>query len=83
MNIKITKLKQKIAKLQKDIEDIQQGCPHTVVEGEYKSNTGNWCPQDDCYWIQASCLDCGTRFHVDSKDCEELYRKLARSGMIK
>jgi hypothetical protein len=73
-------LENRIAEYRKKVQEWQSRCKHDLVEGEYKANTGNWCAQDDSYWITAKCLDCGKQIHADSGT--ELYRKLSNSGMI-
>lgn len=50
-----------------ELQTIQENCPHADMQGKYKADTGNWCSSDDSYWIDAECLDCGKRFHIDSK----------------
>lgn len=74
------KLQQKIASLQEKLNALRESCPHQIVDGEYKANTGNWCPQDDCYWISATCRDCGKHIHADGGTA--LYHMLSMSGMI-
>jgi hypothetical protein len=82
MNIRSEKenLTKQISELQKQLQNLQEICSHEIVEGEYKANTGNWCSDDDSYWISATCLDCGKRLHADLNT--ELYNKLDKSGMI-
>ena len=75
-----TFLKNRIKDYQERLDRWQSECPHDIVEGQYKASTGNWCPQDDSYWITATCLDCGKHIFADSNT--ELYRKLSGSGMI-
>lgn len=38
---------------------LQYECPHTNVDKKYKSNTGNYDPSANSYWIELSCPDCG------------------------
>ena len=82
MNKEITKRLEKINKLNLEIECFRNKCPHENITGRYKSNTGNWCPSDDSYWIDVNCLDCGKRITADSKEDSELYRKLSLSGKV-
>lgn len=44
-------IKFKIKKWQTKLKNIQDSCPH-------KSNTGNYDPTSDCYWIEYFCYDC-------------------------
>ena len=73
-------LQGKVNEYQKLIKEWQAECSHEIVEGEYDGDIGNWCPQDDSYWISAKCLDCGENLHAESGT--ELYQKLSMSGMI-
>lgn len=40
-------------------------CKHPAAKREARSNTGNWCKQDDCYWYDCSCPDCGKLWMED------------------
>lgn len=62
----VARVKSMIARLQSELGRIRDTCPHPHKEGRYKGNTGNWCPDDDSYWIDVSCPDCGKTWHVDS-----------------
>lgn len=57
-----------------EIEQLRASCPHENLVGEYRGNTGNWCPQDDSWWINAHCKDCDKQWMIDSKDDAEEYR---------
>lgn len=83
MNKQIIKHRKAIEVLHGKIKAIQDACPHEKVVGQYKANTGNWCPHDDSYWIEADCVECDKRIWADSQKDAELYRKLSLSGMIK
>jgi len=75
-------LQARIKDYQERITALQESCPHEVVEGEYKADTGNYCPQDDSYWISAKCLDCHKDLYARASDDNILYRRLSMSGMI-
>ncbi len=53
---------------------LKESCTHPNATGEHGSNTGNWCSQDDSYWISCSCPDCGKRWRIDSDKDPEGYR---------
>lgn len=55
----------KIAKLVDVKNQIIEECDHADVTRVYKSNTGNWCPQDDSYWTEFTCNTCGKKWHKD------------------
>lgn len=67
---RIAKAQDRIIKWHQYIRDIQMGCVHPDLIGKYNSNTGNWCPQDDSYWLDLNCPDCGKRWSVDSNNPE-------------
>lgn len=74
-------LMSKVKEYQERIAKHQEQCKHEVVNGEYRADTGNWCKEDDSYWISAVCLDCQKHIYATS-DTEEYY-KLSNSGMIR
>lgn len=67
---KLKKGREKVAAGLALIAEAQAECKHPDLEGEYGSNTGNWCEQDDCYWINLNCPTCGKRWQVDSDQPE-------------
>lgn len=67
---KTKKFNKKTELLRKRIEEIKASCPHKRFVYKYGSNTGNYCPQDDVYWIDIECLDCGKRHTVYDRDEE-------------
>jgi len=48
----------RIAKLNEMLKAHQEECPHHDVVSEYKSNTGNYDPSSDKYWINYTCPLC-------------------------
>ncbi len=62
MTIKIStryaRLAAKLEKVYADIASLQKECTHPNVKKEYKSNTGNYDPSCDSYWIDYRCPDC-------------------------
>ena len=44
---------------------LQLICTHLNVEKKYDSNTGNYDPSADSYWIDFFCPDCRKRWRVD------------------
>lgn len=50
-----------------ELRQVQEACPHSSKEGQYKSDTGNYCPEEDSYWIAAKCLECNKVWSIDSK----------------
>lgn len=70
---KVERIKAMQERLTDELRAIQDACPHTNKQGKYGGNTGNWCPQDDCYWIDVTCLDCQKRYTV--YDNEQGYKQ--------
>jgi hypothetical protein len=56
----IAELKKQIKELQDKIKTIQDSCSHPeqCVTKKYGSNTGNYDPMADCYWIDFKCSLC-------------------------
>lgn len=71
---KVERIEAMRLRLWKELEALREECPHDNKAGEYKSDTGNLCEYDDSYWIQGVCLDCGKRFHIDSKKDPQGYK---------
>jgi hypothetical protein len=80
---RVAKAHEKIAKWQKEIFDAQAECTHPGLTGEYGSNTGNWCSQDDCYWLDLRCPTCGKRWSVDSEEPEYRLYSMGRDPAYK
>lgn len=89
MNEEVEKINNKIAELYTSIREevnilnerlreLQDSCPHLTYESVYKSNTGNYDPSCDCYWVTVECLDCGKRMYFDSDKDPENYRKYGK-----
>lgn len=55
-----------IDRSQEVIDAMREECPHPPYFRSKKngSNTGNWCPQDDTYWVDYSCAACGKQWTV-------------------
>lgn len=42
--------------------DLWANCPHPDASKKYCSSTGNWDRNDDAYWIEWKCPDCGRKW---------------------
>ena len=73
---KYHRIKKKIADLSVELSRLQAECEHPNAVGKYESNTGNYDPHCDSYWIECKCPDCGKFWMVDSKLSE--YRSFDR-----
>lgn len=56
---KISELNSIISKARHHIIQLRSNCPHKEGYYVYGGDSGNWCPSDDCYWKNFTCLDCG------------------------
>lgn len=70
----VSELKQHIKALQDEIRSIQEECSHDKVVYKYKSDTGNYDPSCDSYWIEIDCLCCNKHIHIDSETEPHYYR---------
>ena len=52
-------------RLETRLLELRDACPHTSVSKTYKSNTGNYDPGADSYWISFHCPDCDKRWQED------------------
>jgi hypothetical protein len=63
------RIESKILKLRGDLAALQTECSTQghggKLEGKYKSNTGNWSPSDDYYWVEFKCPLCDKRWSED------------------
>jgi hypothetical protein len=78
MNTKIESVIKKIDKLNVQLRNLQAECSHESVDAHYDSNTGNFDPMDDKYWVVVRCLDCDKRMSFDSYDHANEYRKFSK-----
>ena len=52
-------------KLSHELAKLQALCPHTNVTKKHCSNTGNYDPSADSYWIEHRCPDCRKHWDVE------------------
>lgn len=64
--LKAARLKREIEERQKELYDHQEKCKHTRGTYRYRSNTGNYDPHCDSYWVETECGVCGKRDMFDS-----------------
>lgn len=55
-------IRRQITLLKSHLTNLQSKCKHKKATKIHKSDTGNWCPQDDCYWTEFDCPECGKRW---------------------
>lgn len=70
------KLHEELASVKNRIIDLQNNCPHSDIHVVAKSDTGNYCRDDDAYWIEWSCLDCGAHgtIYSDNPKYKEFFK---------
>ena len=83
IRVRIERLKEQIRQAEEKIEDIQAECQH--IDHLYKpgADTGNWCKQDDSYWMNVRCLDCGKRIHFSDQMAYFPWAKGKRGTKVK
>lgn len=79
---RVSEIKDQINNLKIQIEKIQSGCEHNefrklntyntinkppFISHKFGSNTGNYDPSSDCYWITYTCKICEQTWTVYSK----------------
>ena len=66
----------RIGKLQDQLRKIQDTCSHPNIKVKFGGSTGNWCPDDDCHWMDVECVDCGWKkcFYDDQPEYNTFYR---------
>jgi len=60
-------INQLIKEKQNELQKIQDNCMHLNKTKMYKSNTDNYDPTRDRYWVEYHCLDCGKRWNEVSE----------------
>lgn len=71
---KYQKLVLKQKKIDEEIEQLQNSCPHENVNIKPESDTGNWDRSDDSYSVVVECDDCGMYKFYDSDCHPEMYK---------
>lgn len=56
-----------IEKLVAEREQAREKCRHNNTVHRFFSDTGNYDPTQDCYWIEFRCYDCGKVWTEDQK----------------
>ena len=69
MNIKeqYNSLKKKILNLQTKLAKLQNDCSHVGHSRIARCDVGNYDPNNDCYWHECECNDCGKRWRESQK----------------
>lgn len=56
-----------IAHQKEKLADLQANCPHENKVALHRSSTGNYDPDQNSYWVEYSCIDCGLRYTEESQ----------------
>lgn len=59
------RLEKRIANAKSKLYGLQQRCKHPNRVSVHGANTGNWDPDNDSYWVNHSCPECGLRWRTD------------------
>lgn len=59
-------LEEDIDNAEASLEMLQRVCTHPNKDVKYKSNTGNYDPSCDRYWIENKCPDCN-KFWIEDQ----------------
>ena len=63
--LKREKLKDKIHNAMEALKDLQDICIHPSATHVNSADTVNWCKDDDSYWTEHWCVDCGKKWQTD------------------
>lgn len=75
MKKRVSEILEDIKKLYKELEQIQNSCTHENCKVTPRSNTDNYDPSDNYYWVEVNCLDCRWIKSFDSVKEKEYYYK--------
>lgn len=62
---KLASIDRREEKLASEMAKLQATCQHPDLIKKYDSNTGNYDPTADSYWIEFRCPDCRKRWRED------------------
>lgn len=58
------RIQKRLFQAYEDLKALQAECKHPGATKEYGGSTGNYDPNNDCYWIDWDCQDCGKHWMV-------------------
>ena len=67
------RIEKKLEAAHKELRALRKECQHENAKYKYGSNTGNWCPVDDCYWVEWNCPDCGMCWTTEGSSLDNKY----------
>lgn len=69
---KLKTIENKIDKLEAEIANIQENCPHENLTYKYCGSTGHYDRSDDAYWMIWKCQDCKKQWQTSQNDAYNL-----------
>jgi hypothetical protein len=78
MKRSVKSLLKQITDLEFRLKRIQDKCKHEHFESANTGLTGNFCPDDDRFYVSVKCLDCDKRMTFWSDKNPEEYRKFLK-----
>jgi hypothetical protein len=60
-------LRKRVSLISKSIEKLRAICQHPNATKKHGSNTGNYDPSADIYWIDVHCPDCGKIWQTEQE----------------
>ena len=75
MTTEMKKLLKQFERIADKICKLRDECPHDSVIAKYRGDSGNYDPNDNTYWVEVNCDDCGKYFSVYENKDPEGYRK--------
>lgn len=67
----IREVRAELSKMYSDVikwmDDLHARCTHPGATKKHRSNTGNYDPYADRYWIEYTCPDCGNYWTADKE----------------
>lgn len=61
------RIEKKLKKWKSALSELRKNCAHPNISEQHSGDTGNLCLQDDCYWTDYECPDCGKIWRDCSK----------------
>lgn len=75
--LKAHRLSREINTLKVELYQHQEKCKHPRGTFEYGANTGNWCMEDDRYWVDCKCDVCLKKWTIYSCEDSNGYRNVS------
>ena len=72
MNVKaeVKKINEAMKSLKDALDFVQQECKHEPLIGTFRGGSDNWDRNDNSYWVNLFCSDCGKHWIEDQEEVE-------------